>query len=280
MPSDMPLSYAAQAVRRMDRERFVTALFAPADRREPLMCLYAFNAEVARVRDTVNEAVAGMMRLQWWREALAGERPAETARNPVAAPLIEACRAVKASGECFERLLEARERDLTGEPFADLAELEAYAADTSGTLTVLALELLGARDPGTLAAGRQVGTAFALTGLVRALPHALAAGRLALPEAVLREAGSSAEDVLAGQAPKAAIARAVRAVGERAEALLADARHGKVDRRGVAALLPATLASGHLRTLEKTGWDVFDARVSRTRPMPVRLALNAVLGRF
>ncbi|MEW5727001.1 MAG: squalene/phytoene synthase family protein [Pseudomonadota bacterium] len=103
MPSDMPLSHAADTVRRLDRDRFVTALFAPSEARERLMLLYAFNAEVARVRESVHEALAGQIRLQWWREALAGEREAETARHPVAGPLLAACRAHKVSGAAFER---------------------------------------------------------------------------------------------------------------------------------------------------------------------------------
>ncbi|MEX2008823.1 MAG: squalene/phytoene synthase family protein, partial [Dongiaceae bacterium] len=37
------LSYGAAEVRRGDRDRFLTALFAPADRREALFALYAFN---------------------------------------------------------------------------------------------------------------------------------------------------------------------------------------------------------------------------------------------
>ena len=35
-----------------------------------------------------------------------------------------------------------------------------------------------------------------------------------------------------------------------------------------------------VRTLERAGWDAFDGAVSRPRPMPLRLAANALLGRF
>ncbi len=254
MPSDLPLSHAAETVRRLDRDRFVTALFAASAPRERLMLLYAFNAEVARVRDSVREPVAGMIRLQWWREALAGEREAEIAGHPVAGPLLAACRAHKVGGGAFERLLEARERDLSGEPFATLEELEAYAADTSASLTRLAVEFLGVRDDASLAAGEAVGTAFALVGLLRA-----AALRPVLPD-LDRDR--------------------VRRVAERAEVLLAGARQQRVDRRGLAALLPATIASGHLRTLKRAGWDVRDESVVVPKRMPLRLAFNAVRGRF
>lgn len=86
--------------------------------------------------------------------------------------------------------------------------------------------------------------------------------------------------MLAGKAERTAIAAAARQVGERAAALLTEARRHKVPRAALPALLPATLASAHLRTLARTGWDVFDARVLRPRPMPLRLSLNALIGRF
>jgi len=42
-------------VRRHDRDRFQTVLFAPAARREALFALYAFNYEIARVRERISE---------------------------------------------------------------------------------------------------------------------------------------------------------------------------------------------------------------------------------
>lgn len=254
MPSDMPLSHAADTVRRLDRDRFVTALFAPPEARERLMLLYAFNAEVARVRESVHESLAGMIRLQWWREALAGEREAETARHPVAGPLLAACRAHKVSGAAFERLLEARERDLSDEPFPSLAALEAYAAETSGGLTRLALEMLEARDDATLAAGQAVGTAYALVGLLRAAPF----------RPVLPDLGPDR----------------VREAADRAGTLLSQARQRRVDSRGIPALLPGIIASTHLRSMRRAGWDVREAGVTMPKRVPIRLALGALMKRF
>src|ERR1700746_3699937 len=65
------LSPVAALVRRHDRDRFQTVLFAPATRREALFALYAFNYEIARVRESVTQPLLGQIRLQWWREAIA-----------------------------------------------------------------------------------------------------------------------------------------------------------------------------------------------------------------
>ena len=58
-------------VRAADRDRYISALLAPADRRLDLMTLYAFDAELARIATTVSEPLLGEIRLQWWRDALA-----------------------------------------------------------------------------------------------------------------------------------------------------------------------------------------------------------------
>jgi len=275
------LSHAAQQVRRFDRERFVTALFASEQRREALMVLYAFNVEVASVRENVREPLAGAIRLQWWRDMVAGERPGdETVRHPVAAPLGRLLAEGAVAREPLARLIDGREHDLSGEAFADLAALEAYAAATSGELAVAALGLLGANDAETIAAGRAVGTGFALAGLLRALPFHLSTGRVTLPEECLAAAGSSVLELAAGRTPKPAVAQAARVVGERAATLLAEARRRRVDRQGIPALLPATIAGKALKRLGKIGWDVFDGRSVQPATAPLRLTVNALLGRF
>ena len=71
---------------RLDRDRYLADLFAPARGAPHLFALHAFNAEVARVRDAVSEPTLGEIRLQWWRDAIAS---GDGGGNPVAAALIE-----------------------------------------------------------------------------------------------------------------------------------------------------------------------------------------------
>ena len=84
-----PLAYCADHLRETDRDRYLATLFAPADKREALFALYAFDAEIVRVRDLARELMPGEIRLQWWREVLLGERAGEAAANPVAAAVTE-----------------------------------------------------------------------------------------------------------------------------------------------------------------------------------------------
>src|ERR1700724_581966 len=107
------LSPVAALVRRHDRDRYQTVLFAPAARREALFALYAFNYEIARVRESVREPMLGQIRLQWWREAIAAVYAgAPPRRHAVVEPLSVAIRARDLSRKHFDRLIDSRERDL------------------------------------------------------------------------------------------------------------------------------------------------------------------------
>ncbi len=88
--------HCAALVREADRDRYLATLFAPAAQRDALYALYAFNVEIARVRDLAREPMPGEIRLQWWREALSGEREGEAAAHPVAAALARDARALRA----------------------------------------------------------------------------------------------------------------------------------------------------------------------------------------
>lgn len=61
----------AEQVRRSDYERYVTVLFASMPKRQALWVLYAFNCEINRIHTTVTEPMMGLVRFQWWRDAIA-----------------------------------------------------------------------------------------------------------------------------------------------------------------------------------------------------------------
>ncbi len=85
------------------------ALFAPADRREALFALYAFNYEIARIREAVREEMLGRIRLQWWREVVEARlRRSRARRCDTVEMLSEAINRYDLTQTCFERLIDAR----------------------------------------------------------------------------------------------------------------------------------------------------------------------------
>ncbi len=243
-------AHCAELVRTADRDRYIAALFAPAEHRGGLFALYAFNAEVARVRDVAREPMPGEIRLQWWREVVCGERSGEAAANPVAAALLATIQRYNLVAESFNTLIEARRFDLYDEPMARLSDLEAYARQTGSALIGFAARVLAGADVESAAA--PAGMAHAMTSVLSAFPHHARRGQLFLPIEVLSRHGVSPEDIFAGRSSaglNAALAE-LRGVARRHLDELRrhlTALHPEV----LAAFLPVALVGPSLRRLER-----------------------------
>ncbi len=277
------LSPLAALVRRHDLDRFQTALFAPAERREALFALYAFNYEIARVRETVTEPMLGHIRLQWWREVVdAGFAGAPPRQHEVAVPLAAVIRDVAPTREHFDRMIDTRERDLANEAPATLAGLDDYAEGTSAALLYLALEVLGVAEAGAVAAAREVGIGYALAGLLRAMPFHARAGRCYIPADTGARLGLDPADY-AGLRDSAGLRAAAAEIAETAAAHLEAARRYRreVPRSARAALLPAVVAERFLARLKKTGYNPFAPDLAAPDPLQSwRLAAAALRTRF
>lgn len=276
------LSYCGALVRRFDNDRFVTALFAPAAARERLFALYAFNLEVARIREQARERLLGEIRLTWWREAIAGLYEGRPPGEPVITALATALAARPLRRADFDRLIDARFADFSDAAPVDLAALIAYVDATAGAPVQLALQALGADGEAAAAAGRHVGIAWGLTGLARAVPHHARARRIFLPAELNRAAGL---DVFAlfERGPTDGLAAVVERLADAATEHLAAARalRREVPRPALPALLLARLADGYLRRLALSRYDPFAAAVQRrTAAALPQLALAAAAGRF
>lgn len=105
-------AFCADLVRTHDFDRYASTLFVPADKRRPLLALYAFNSEVSRVRDQVKQALPGEIRLQWWTDALAGQGHGDVEQNPVAAELLLAVRTFDLPVDRLAKLVDAHIFDL------------------------------------------------------------------------------------------------------------------------------------------------------------------------
>ncbi len=165
MEQYLPLSYCAGLVRQHDHDRYLCALFAPAQVREAWFALFAFNHEIAIIAEIVSEEMIGFIRFAWWREALDEIYGNQKLRkHPVVEALAQTIHAHHLPRALLDMMLAARANDLEQEPFNDFAELENYCRDTSATL--LQLCAIAAEKPVTPAL-EHLGVAWALIGIAR-----------------------------------------------------------------------------------------------------------------
>jgi phytoene synthase len=192
--------HCEQLVRTDDKDRFLASLFAPEKYRRALFALYAFNLEVARVREIAREPMPGEVRLQWWADVLSGAGRGDVAANPVAVALREVVVRYRLPPQMLADLIEARRFDLYDESMQSLRQLELYAEKTSSVLIDLAARILNdGRNPAIGELAQHAGIAYAITGLLRSFPIHAVRCQLYVPLEVMRRHNAQTEDVFAAK---------------------------------------------------------------------------------
>ncbi len=192
----MEASDLGALVRRVDEDRWLASRFAPPLVRQRLIALYALNYEVARTADVVSDRGIGMIRLAWWREALA---ELNEGGSPRGHPVLQALQGMQLRLPALNALIDAHERDFETAPFETWTDLEDYLDATAGGLITLAIAACECAAPPENFM-RPAGRAWGYLGLARAEPFWRARGRSLLPQA-----GGSLDDL---------IERALRAYAE------------------------------------------------------------------
>ncbi len=269
--SDDALAFAYKhcedLVRDVDEDRFLSAQFSPADKRPHLFALYAFSHEIARVRDSVREAMIGEIRLQWWRDTLQGEARGDVRANPIAAALDDTIVKFRLPRQALVDLIDARVFDLYDDAMPSLNDLEGYCGETSSSLFRFAsIVLCDGSDPGSADAAGHAGVASGITGLLRAFPWHSRRGQNYVPAEILTRHGVVAEDIATGRGgPGLAGALAdLRAV---ARWHLEQTRNLRATIRPEAqpAYRSLALVSPYLRLMERSYYDPFNTPVDMAK---------------
>ncbi len=257
-------AYCEAEARREDPDRWLASLFIPEASRRHVHALYAFNVEIARVREAVSQPMLGEIRLQWWRDALGRTGHGDARANPIAAALFDTIERFDLPKVCFEELIDAREFDLFDDPMETVDALESYAKATSSSLFRLAPMILSPDEPAAgFGAAEHGGIAYALTGLLRAFPWHAARGQLFVPLETLKNHGADRADIAAGRATPAllaALADLCALARDHLDTFLA--RIEGLPESCRPAFLPISLCEAYLRAMEKPGYDPFRTVVS------------------
>ncbi len=171
-----------ELARRYDRERLLACLFTPADERRRLAALILLNAEFARIPELVREPMAGLVRYQWWREQIARTAGGGRAEHPALAVLAEELAGGGIAAGRLLAILEAHAALFEEGGLADEEACELHAARTSGLLQGLSARLLTGGTEAAVRLAEDVGTAYGMTGLLRAAPRLSGRGIDLLPE--------------------------------------------------------------------------------------------------
>ena len=191
-------------------ERQIAVAHAPRRAREGLATLFAIDERLADIVGRAREPTIGLMRLTWWRDALA----ALDDRPPPGEPLLHAAAALRPdriSGADLSLLAEGWEVVLD-DPELGPESIALHAESRGATVFRLAGRVLGQDDERLALAGG----GWALADLARRMPPDAGQGA-----ALLGRAGPMLEQALAACWPKA-----LRPLGMLAVLAREDARRG------------------------------------------------------
>jgi phytoene synthase len=245
-------------LRDSDRDRYLASLLSPPDKRAALVALYAFNAELAKIRDLVHEPLPGEVRMQYWRDLLEGSAHGSTEANPVAAELLSAIEAHRLPRQTLVDMIEARIFDLYDDPMESRSLLEGYAGETASALIQLASLILSPEDAAKSAdAAGHAGVAQAISGLLLLMPLHRHRGQVYIPLEILSATGLDRDSFIAG-ADKPRISAAIEAFAGLGRDHLAKAQKAAIPPSVFPAFLPATLAGPVLARAQRAGAALFD----------------------
>lgn len=186
--AETPLAALRDAAIAREPDRYFAATLAPAALRYDLIALSAFAAELDNIPTQVREPLAGEIRLQWWRDALAAKGDDAAAGHPVAMALRTTIARHDLPTAIVESVIDSYANALHGDRPADDRALRAHFAGSEGGLFQLAARICGGVD------AREIEDVARAAGLAYGLPRALlrtpgeGPSRLALPYSLLSDA--------------------------------------------------------------------------------------------
>lgn len=229
-------------------------LLMPQDKHARLCALFAFNLEISKVRETASQAMVGLIRLQWWRDAIQRLFNGHVDAHPVIEAL-QQTRLTHWNTDLFHRVIDAREMDLEEEAPVDSARLWHYCTETTSPLLQLAREEAVNSDI--------AGSCYAMIGLLRTVPFHAAQGKIFLPLDLLAQYGVSPDRLQAGDKDRVLVP-VIRDLCHQIEARLQQIQ--TVDKKSLSRLY-MLLTQIHLKKLAACGYHVFDGRMSQPDPL-------------
>ena len=197
-----PEEYCQDKAARSGSSFYYSFLFLPPEKRRAITALYAFCREVDDVVDECTDPDIARVKLQWWRNEL-GELFRGTPQHPVTRALNPAIASFELPESRFHEIIDGMEMDLVRNRYANFDELKLYCHRVAGVVGLLAAEIFGRTEAGTLDYAENLGTAFQLTNIIRDVGEDARRNRIYIPADELARFAVDTNGLLQGRADDA-----------------------------------------------------------------------------
>ena len=161
-----------------DRPAYTLSTFIPPHARSFYIAIRALNVALSTIPDTTSSYTIGLMRLQFWRETITKTLVGSPPKEPVALLLGYALEQLRdqTHGQArinkgwLTRMVNARERTLTNDPYPNIGAIESYAENTYSTLLYLTLSALPMASVTADHLASHIGKAVGIAAVLKGLP--------------------------------------------------------------------------------------------------------------
>ncbi|MDB5478490.1 MAG: hypothetical protein JWM96_985 [Alphaproteobacteria bacterium] len=183
------IDFCAEEVRRCDYGLYVSTLFALPKERGALFALYALKIALGRIKHKVTEPMMGLIRLQWWRDAVEKLFHGKVLHHDVLHALLLALQNGAAwQEEDFQKLIDAYEMDFQTREIQTVEAWQRHTETVALPLFSAANKVSGLEgDKETIAI---IARCHEISRQLLAIPSVLAGkGKILLPNEILQILG-------------------------------------------------------------------------------------------
>ena len=259
-PSSVPLeikSHIRKIVSASNSSFFWAMYLQPERKRDAIFTLYAFRRVVDDMVDSTLPSKAKHASLKRWEKRIQGIFNKGKTDHPISVALnyyVKECNFQQAD---FMNFLQGMKMDIEGEThLPTLKTLENYCQLTNGSMSNLALNILGVKSARNQELSQALGTAFQFTNILRDIYQDMQEGRFYMPREILEDAGvlfDTPEDV--AKHPKfgkacSLLSYKAKQHFQQAENILADIQSSEA--RPIIGMM--NIYRSNLKCIEKHGW--------------------------
>ena len=263
------LVFLNDKVKTYDRDRYITSMFSTVKDRQSILALYAFNIDISRIWETVEEVQIRHIRLQWWYDTLLElEKGNNTAPgHPIVNSLQEILKVQRISFSHFFKLLDTKRYDFDHNYFDTTEILINYSLNSSLPLSLLLLEVFNVNAEEESKLVKNLSISWALTGTIRSIIKSSSVGRVLIPKELLEKYNMSPKDIL-NESKKHNLSGVVNEMVCITKGYI-DQCATIIDRLPKQALplsLQFIIVREYLRTIERAKFNLYDNKVILMKP--------------
>ncbi|MER3524634.1 MAG: squalene synthase HpnD [Ignavibacteria bacterium] len=266
---------AEDITKRSDTSFYYSFTLLPKHKREAIQAVYAFCRYTDDLVDEGPDEPKKVVRLRRWRTELA--RALNGASTlPLLNQLAATARRFNIPVDHFYELIRGVEMDLTKKRYATFEELQEYCYLVASSVGLMCRQIFGYKNESTRDYAINLGIALQLTNILRDVKDDARRGRIYLPMEDLRRFGVTEDDILAHRYTRNFV-DLMHFECNRARVFFDAARDALKDEDKYyffAARVMWSIYAHLLRRIERSGYNVFERRISLPKPLKLLIALR------